>query len=554
MNGPTILNAVGGLALFLLAMLMMTEGLKVYAGGGLKHLLRRWTSTPFRGVLSGVVVTGLVQSSSAVTVTAIGFVNAGLLNLRQALSVIFGTNVGTTMTGWLVSLVGFGFKIDTFALPILSIGVVLRLIASSRRYQGLGEALAGFGLFFIGLSLLKEAFGGLPDAYGSILAVGAANRFGFLLAGFVATVLTQSSSAAIAIILTAATGDAVSIEAAAYAVIGANIGTTSTAIVAVMKATPAAKRLAMGHIVFNLITGIVALLLMPAMLWLVDLLADWFNVEGRPAAVLALFHTTFNMLGVAIMLPLSGRLAFFLEKMFRSSEEDMGRPRHLDDTLVAVPALAVPALREELARLRKIVTEIAKTALSGASSASDGKTKAVLTLSDAIVAFIGSVRTGTMPKDVAGELAETLLTARYLHEAARLAPYAFTVRLQIDVLEEPLAKERLRRFVVSALDLLDMASIATDASDWESKYAMALARFQNEYKRAKESLIVVSAEGRLSVSQTVALLDELSAMRRMVEQTMKGVRLLRNPGRSVEIGAETDLETMPEESTPQVES
>lgn len=156
MDFEILTNALGGLALFLLAMLLMTEGLNVFAGGGLKQLLGRWTSTPLRGVFAGILVTGVVQSSSAVTVATIGFVNAGVLTLRQALGVIFGTNVGTTMTGWLVSLVGFGFKIEAFALPILTLGVMLRLGCSSKRCNGLGMALAGFGLFFLGLADRKS--------------------------------------------------------------------------------------------------------------------------------------------------------------------------------------------------------------------------------------------------------------------------------------------------------------------------------------------------------------------------------------------------------------
>lgn len=133
MSLGVVLDAAGGLALFLLAMSMMTEGLTAFAGGGLKRLLERWTSTPLRGVVAGVLITGLVQSSSAVTVATIGFVNAGILTLRQALGVIFGTNVGTTVTGWLVSLVGVGFKIEAIALPILTLGVVLRLAAPGKR-------------------------------------------------------------------------------------------------------------------------------------------------------------------------------------------------------------------------------------------------------------------------------------------------------------------------------------------------------------------------------------------------------------------------------------
>jgi len=250
----TTINAIGGLALFLLAMLMMTEGLKLFAGEGLKQLLSRFTSTPLKGVLAGVLVTGLVQSSTAVTVAVIGFVNVGLMGLRQGLGVVFGTNVGTTVTGWLVSLVGFGFKIESFALPILALGVALRLGCSSRRNQGLGEALAGFGLFFLGLSILKDSFGSLAQTYTG-LANGAhgGSLLTFLLVGFVITLLTQSSSATIAIILTATTGGMIGIQPAAIAVIGANLGTTTTAAVAVLRATSNAKRLALGHILFNLI-------------------------------------------------------------------------------------------------------------------------------------------------------------------------------------------------------------------------------------------------------------------------------------------------------------
>src|SRR5690606_26034061 len=152
------------------AMLMMTEGLKIFAGRSLKTLLERWTSTPLRGVFAGMLVTGLVQASAAVTVATIGFVNAGIITLRQALGVIYGTNVGTTMTAWLVSLVGFDFDIEAFALPILTIGVALRLLCSDKRWQGLGDALAGFGLFFLGLAILKDAFVGFAGNLGAGLS------------------------------------------------------------------------------------------------------------------------------------------------------------------------------------------------------------------------------------------------------------------------------------------------------------------------------------------------------------------------------------------------
>jgi phosphate:Na+ symporter len=541
MSLETIVQALGGLALFLFAMQRMTEGLTVFAGSGLKQLLGRWTSNPLRGVFAGILVTGLVQSSSAVTVATIGFVNAGLLTLRQALGVIFGTNVGTTMTGWLVSLVGFGFRIETFALPILTVGVVLRLVASGRRYQGLGEALAGFGLFFLGLALLKDAFGGMAEAYGAAVASGgAANWPAFVLVGFIATVLTQSSSAAIAIILTAAAGGVVGLEAAAAAVIGANLGTTSTAAVAVLKATPAAKRLALGHIAFNVVTGLVALALLPVMLAVVARLADWLDVERSPAAILALFHTVFNVLGVLLMLPLADRLALLLERMFRSDEEDLARPQHLDATLAAAPTLAVAALQEELARLRGIVTGIVGAALSGSASALQRQSAAVRALFEAIVGFVSSVRAESMPEDVGAELAGALSAARYLQEAATLAPGAAALRARGTSLDDAATRAMIERFLADAERAAGLAGQTGVAPDGDARRSEAIERLQGLYRETKEALLVAAVAGRLSVVDTDALLDELRATRRLVEQLLKADRLLRSPARAAEIEAETD--------------
>jgi phosphate:Na+ symporter len=537
MNWQLPLNAAGGLALFLLAMLMMTEGLKVFAGGALKRLLGQWTSTPWRGVLSGVLVTGVVQSSSAVTVATIGFVNAGMLPLRQALGVVFGTNVGTTMTGWLVSLVGFGFKIESFALPILAVGVAVRLLAREKRPQGLGQALAGFGLFFLGLAILKESFGELAIRYGASLPGEGGGKIVFLLVGFVATLLTQSSSAAIAIILTAAAGGMLGIGSAAAAVIGANIGTTSTAALAVLTATPSAKRLALGHIAFNLITGIVALLLLPAMLWLVEGLAEWLDAEGRPAVVLALFHTVFNLLGVAIMLPLSDRMATLLERLFRNAEEDLGRPQHLDDTLASTPELAVEALRRELLRLRSLVTGIVESALSrdAAPSAVEDRSAALRKLGEAIARFIARLRMESMPLDIADDLARALRIDRYLKEAARFAPRSYSLRQGVKRLTGQELRARLDQVLADAASCVALAGSGEIEADTDADRTKALDRFQQSYQRAKSGLLIAVVEGRLSVEETDSLLDDLSATRRMVEQLVKADRLLRSPDQAQEI-------------------
>lgn len=540
----TTINAIGGLALFLLAMLMMTEGLKLFAGEGLKQLLGRFTSTPLKGVLAGVLVTGLVQSSTAVTVAVIGFVNVGLMGLRQGLGVVFGTNVGTTVTGWLVSLVGFGFKIESFALPILALGVALRLGASSRRNQGLGEALAGFGLFFLGLSILKDSFGSLAQLYGNGVPGFTTNGgvITFLLVGFVITVLTQSSSAAIAIILTAATGGVIGIQPAAAAVIGANLGTTTTAAVAVLRATPNAKRLALGHILFNLITGVVALSLLPGMLWLVAQLADGLDLEGSPAAVLALFHTVFNLLGVVIMLPLTGRLTRLLEKRFRSLEEEAGRPHHLDASLATTPSLAVAGLRAELLRLRDMTNRLVRASMAPAPvavKAFEQQAAAIHSLVVAVAEFVGTVRTATMSREEGEQLARALRTARYLDEAARLSGTALALHQKLlgsSDAETVAVLQQLFDQIEHCCRLAHQEEPAEDHSDQER--LEALEGFEQQYQLAKAELLDAAVSRRQSITVVNQLLGELSGTRRMVEQLVKADRLLRSPALAEAIESE----------------
>ncbi|MCB2003143.1 MAG: Na/Pi cotransporter family protein, partial [Rhodoferax sp.] len=257
---------VGGLGLFLLGMGMMTDGLKLAAGPALQSILAAATHTRWHALGSGILVTALVQASGAVTVATIGFINAGLLSLAPALWVLFGANVGSTMTGWLVAAVGLKFKIEALALPLVGLGAVLRLTGSGRRHGAIGTAVAGFGLLFMGIGLLQQNFAGLAGQLSLPEGGGAMVVLAQLLIGVLMTVLMQSSSASIAIALTAAQGGLIGAQGAAAVVIGANIGTTFTALVAAIGATPNARRAAAAHVIFNLITACVALALLP---WLI---------------------------------------------------------------------------------------------------------------------------------------------------------------------------------------------------------------------------------------------------------------------------------------------
>ena len=340
----------GGLGLFILAIEMMTDGLKQAAGSGLKVLLSSWSSHPVKGILSGTVMTAVVQSSSAVTVAALGFANAGILSMRQAIGIIYGANIGTTVTGWLVALIGFKFSIQAFALPMIAMGVLLKLTKPSQRASAFGVALVGFGLFFVGIDFLKEAFSSVVEAFDltRIKADGINGIFLFLLIGTVMTILTQSSSASIALIITAASTDVVGLYAAGAMVIGANIGTTTTALLASVGATANAMRVATAQVIFNLSTGVVALVLLPVIFFAIEKLSVAAGLNTDIAFTLAIFHTAFNVAGVILFYPITGRLADFLEQRFRSREQIPFRPHYIDKNVADTPDLAVNAAALEL--------------------------------------------------------------------------------------------------------------------------------------------------------------------------------------------------------------
>lgn len=356
---------VGGIGLFLIGMHQMTDGLKVVAGGALRGILARSTKTRLRGLFAGAAITALVQSSSAVTVATIGFVNAGLVDLGGALWLVFGANVGTTVTGWLVAATGLDVNLEVVALPAVGFGTLLSLIGGEGRRAAAGRAVAGFGLFFLGLAIMSEAFRGLSDSFdpSTIALTGVAGVLLFLVVGVLLTAATQSSSAAIAVTLTAASTGVLPTSSAAAMVIGANLGTTTTAAFSVIGATPPAKRAAAGQVAFNLLAAVVALGLLPLLLKGIDLAIETTGERPSPAISLALFHTVFNVIGVLVVWPLAGRLLQALERRFRTEEELAQRPKYLDKNVLAVPEVALSALGREVHRVIEMSAELLAEAL-----------------------------------------------------------------------------------------------------------------------------------------------------------------------------------------------
>jgi phosphate:Na+ symporter len=513
---------LGGIGLFLLGMSLMTDGLKLAAGPALGRILTYSTQTPMRGLASGAFLTALVQSSSAVTVAAIGFVNAGLLTLGQSLWVLFGSNVGTTMTGWLVALVGLKFKVDLLALPLIGIGMALRLSGEHSRRGSAGLALAGFGVLFLGIDMLKVSFSGFTSGFTLNEFTGMTGIVLMVLSGILMTVLMQASAAALVLAFTAAESGMLGIEAAAAVVIGANVGTTVTALIAAIGATPNAKRAASAHVLFNVLTGVVALLLLPVLLWLITQMRELLQLDPSPAAFLATFHTIFNLLGVMLMWPLVIRLTHFLERRFRTAEEDDARPQHLDTNLLGVPTLALDALHQEVRRIGVLAIRMFRDAHSGESQDKLAREhRAIVELNHAVADFVMQLSRTEMSVDSAQRLPESLRIARYYETLSELAVELATT-MRESTTPTPVEAGKFTAQAEALLDEVDPASTIQDRAVVD----LALATLEEHYQMLKSHLLEAGARGDMPVLEMESRLRAASMMRRAIEQAVKAAIML----------------------------
>jgi phosphate:Na+ symporter len=366
----TAISVLGGVGLFLLGMTVMTEGLKTLAGSALRAMLSKAAATPLHGSFWGAIVTLLVQSSSATTMATIGLVSAGLLTFPQGLGLVFGANVGTTGTGWLVALIGVRVSLTAAALPMIFVGALTKLLARGRT-SGLGAALAGFGLVLFGLTTLQQGMGGLaerlhpadlPAVLGGPEARWWSGLFGVLVLvviGLVMTALMQSSTAAVAVTLSGHYAGAIGLDQACALIIGQNIGTATSSALAVIGASATAKRLAIAYVLFKLIAALIALVLFPVIIPL--LLRASSTVDG--VTLLAGYHTAYNVVGVVVLLPLINGFTRLVERILPERAPPL--TRCLDPTALASPMVAVEAVRRTIARVLVTVCGSVEAALAG---------------------------------------------------------------------------------------------------------------------------------------------------------------------------------------------
>lgn len=356
-----LLSLLGGIGLFLFGMQTMTFALRGLASRRAREVLARFTRTPFTGFLTGAGTTAVIQSSSATVMTAIGFVGAGLLTFPQALGVIFGANVGTTVTGWMVAILGLKLDLGAISLPLLFAASLAATLAPGRWGQA-GRAVAGFSLVFLGLDLMQSGTGALDPllSHAAEMGRGATDILLLVGVGFAVTAIVQSSSAGVAATLVLLDGGLLSLLAAGALVIGMDLGTTLKSLAATLGGSTAMRRTAVAHVGYNVATAFVALPLLAALPGLARLLGD------APTALVA-FHTLFNLSGVVLILPFADRCARLVERIVPSRGGPL--PEALDAALLSEPAAAVDAARVSAERLAGAVLDSLARRLRGLPAA-----------------------------------------------------------------------------------------------------------------------------------------------------------------------------------------
>ena len=336
---------LGGLGLFLFCIKYMGDGLQMAAGDRLRFILDKYTTSPFLGVLVGIFVTALIQSSSGTSVITIGLVGAGLLTLRQAIGIIMGANIGTTITTFII-----GFNITHYALPILFLGAACLFFVRHNFINNLGRILFGFGGIFFALTLMSGAMEPLKylPAFTELTVKLSHQPILGVFIGTIITMLVQASSATISILQNVYQENLITLKAALPVLFGDNIGTTITAIIAVIGANTSAKRLALSHTMFNVIGTAIFLILLSPFSIFVEKMAQILHLN--PKVTIAFAHGSFNVMTTILLFPFIGLLEYIVVKVIKEKDEDKveHKPKYLDAALISAPSIALGQVKQEM--------------------------------------------------------------------------------------------------------------------------------------------------------------------------------------------------------------
>ena len=336
---------LGGLGLFLFCIKYMGDGLQMAAGDRLRYILDKYTTSPFLGVLVGIFVTALIQSSSGTSVITIGLVGAGLLTLRQAIGIIMGANIGTTITTFII-----GFNITHYALPILFLGAACLFFVKHNFINNLGRILFGFGGIFFALTLMSGAMEPLKylPAFTELTVKLSRQPVLGVFIGTLITMMVQASSATISILQNVYKENLITLKAALPVLFGDNIGTTITAIIAVIGANTSAKRLALSHTMFNVIGTAIFMILLSPFTMFVEKMAQILHLN--PKVTIAFAHGSFNIMTTILLFPFIGLLEYIVVKLIKEKDEDKveHKPKYLDAALISAPSIALGQVKQEI--------------------------------------------------------------------------------------------------------------------------------------------------------------------------------------------------------------
>ncbi|MGB3962704.1 MAG: Na/Pi symporter [Sulfurimonas sp.] len=362
---PNFKDISSGVAIFMLGMLALEHGFKSFTGGILEKILKFSTDRIYKSILFGALSTSVMQSSSLISLLTISFLGAGLLGLTQAIGIVFGANLGTTTGAWLIAYYGLKIDIAAYAMPMLVFGVVF-MFENNKTLKGLAYVLIGLGFLFLGIEYMKNGFEAFKSTIDlSTFAIsGIKGLLIFSAIGVFATLVMQSSHATLVLLLTALAAGQISYENALALAIGANVGTTITAIIGSLGSNVDGKRLAAAHLIFNLSSAFLAIVFIHQLILLVDIGAAFLGIGAADYTLkLALFHTIFNLLGLMIMLPFMQRLVAFLETNIKPKIEEEGAmafesAKYLTDAVLAFPQSTKAAILRESRHLYENAFEI----------------------------------------------------------------------------------------------------------------------------------------------------------------------------------------------------
>lgn len=418
-----------GLGIFLFGMQLLEQSVKDLSGKAFRRIIRNYTNTRIKSIANGALVTAVLQSSSAVSLMVLAFVGAGIMNMENAIGVILGSNIGTTLTAWIVATLGFKVKIETFALPFIGIGALgLILFKPNTRLYHLNRLFIGFGFLFLGLDYMKTSVEHFSKDFDPKMLENLA-LWAYLLIGTLLTALMQASAATIAITLAALNSGLMNFEMAAVMVIGANIGTTVTVLLGAIGGTPPKKRVAGSHLIFNLVTGITAFLGLPVMIMGVEVMVD---ITTNGPVGLAIFHTLFNLLGVLIFLPMVSTMTALLTRFVPDHKAVLSV--YINNTPTEETYAAGVALRNEVFHLlqeaqlytlrilhldSRLVFEKKLPFEKKKRLASGDLYTCIKQLHSAVISYYSKIQTQTLVEAKTNELERVILASRNIMNAAK---------------------------------------------------------------------------------------------------------------------------------------